>query len=64
MNAGLEVVGDGVGLEQRVVRDGAQGVVFAAEFLLQLQRLLQAGLFGWRLGAGVEQRGVGGVCSI
>lgn len=57
------MVGDGVRLEKSVVRDGADGVAFALEFLLQLQGLLKAGMFGWRLGAGVEQRGVGGICS-
>lgn len=46
VNAGLEVVGDGVRLEKGMVRDGAQGVVFAPEFLLQLQRLLEASLLG------------------
>lgn len=57
------MVGDGVRLEKSVVRDGADGVAFALEFLLQLQGLLEAGMFGWRLGAGVEQRGVGSICS-
>lgn len=47
VNTGLKVVGDGVCLEKGVVCDGAEGVVLAAEFLLQLQRLLETGLFGW-----------------
>ena len=63
VNAGLKVVGDGVRLEKGVVRDGADGVAFAMEFLLQLQGLLEAGVLGRRLGAGVEQRGVGSICS-
>lgn len=61
MNTGLEVVGDGVRLQKSVVRDGAEGTVFAPKLLFQLQRLLKAGLFGRRLGAGVEQRRVGGI---
>lgn len=64
VNAGVKVVGKGVCLEKGVVCDGAQGVVFATEFLLQLQRLLETGLFGWRLSAGVEQRSVGSICGI
>ncbi|TNN75939.1 hypothetical protein EYF80_013909 [Liparis tanakae] len=58
VNTGLEVVGDGVRLEEGVVRDGAERVVGAAEFLLQRHGLPEAGLFGRRLGAGVEQGGV------
>jgi len=58
------VVGDGVRLEEGVVRDGAERVVVAAEFLLQRHGLLDAGLFGRRLGAGVEQGGVGGVVGL
>lgn len=42
---GLKVVGDGMCLKKSVVRDGAEGAVFAAEFLFQLQRLLKTGLF-------------------
>ena len=61
VNAGLEVVGEGVGLEQGAVRDGAEGVIVALEFLLQLQGLLETGLFAWRLSAGVEQRRVRGI---
>lgn len=64
VNTGLEVVGDGVCLEKGVVCDGAEGVVFAAELLLQLQGLLKTSLFGWRLSAGIEQRGVSSICSI
>lgn len=45
VNTGLEVVGDGVCLKKSVVRDGAEGTVFAAKFLFQLQRLLKTGLF-------------------
>lgn len=47
-----------------MVCDGAEGVVFATELLLQLQGLLKTGLFGWRLSAGVEQRSVSGIRSI
>lgn len=61
VNTGLKVVGDGVRLEKSVVRDGAEGVVLTTEFLLQLQCLLETDWFGWRLSAGVEQRGVSGI---
>ncbi len=64
VDTGLEVVGDGVRLEKGVVCDGAEGEVFAPEFLLQLQGLLETGLFGWRLSAGIEQRCVGRIVSI
>lgn len=64
VDTGLEVVGESVRLEKGVVCDGAEGIVFAMEFLLQLQRLLETGLFGWRLSAGIEQRGVCRICSI
>lgn len=53
------MVGEGVRLEESVVRDRAQGAVSAAELLFQIQRLLKAGLFRRRLGAGVKQCGVG-----
>lgn len=62
VNTGLDVVGDGVGLEQSVVRNGAQRVVLTQELLFQLQGLLESGLLRWRLGAGIEQRGVGCIC--
>lgn len=61
MNAGLKVVGEGMRLEECVVCDGAEGVVFPAKFLLQLQGLLESSLFVRRLSAGIEQRSV---CSI
>lgn len=64
VNGGLEVVGDGVRLQKGVVGDDAELIVFATELLLQLQRLLEAGFSEWRLGAGVEQGGVGGVRGI
>lgn len=64
VNAGLEVVGDSVHLQKGVVGDGAQFIVLATELLLQLQRLLEAGLSERRLGAGVEEGGVGGVRGI
>lgn len=47
VNTGVKVVGDGVCLEKGVVRDGAERVVFATEFLLQFQSLLETGLFEW-----------------
>lgn len=64
VNAGLKVVGDGVCLEEGMIRDGAEGVVFTTEFLLQLQCLLETCLFEWRLSAGIKQGGVGGICGI
>lgn len=64
VNAGLEVVGDGVRLQKSVVGDGAKLVALATELLLQLQGLLEAGYSERRLGAGVEQGGVGGVGGI
>lgn len=45
VNTSLKVVGDGVCLKKSVVCDGAEGAVFAAEFLFQLQRLLKTSLF-------------------
>lgn len=62
-NAGLKVVGDGVCLEEGMVCDGAEGVALVAELFLQLDRLLETGSFGWRLGTGIEQCSVGGICS-
>lgn len=62
VNTGLKVIGHGVCLEKSVVCDGAEGVVFATQLLLQLQCLLKAGLFRGRLSTGIEQCGVGGVC--
>ena len=62
VKTGLEVVGNGVRLEEGVVRDGADGVVFATKFLFQVQRMLEPGLLPWRLSTGVEQGGVCGVC--
>lgn len=63
MNTSLKVIGDGVSFEKSVVRDGAEGVVFATEFLLQLQRLLQTGLFKTGLCTCVEERSVGRICT-
>lgn len=34
MNAGVEVVGEGMCLEKGVVRDRAEWVIFATQFLL------------------------------
>lgn len=36
VNAGVEVVGEGMCLEKSVVRDCAEWVIFATQFLLQL----------------------------
>lgn len=60
----MEVVGEGVRLEERVVRDCAEGVIFATQFLLQLQGLLQTSLFVRRLGARVEKCGVSSICGL
>lgn len=48
------MVGESVGLEKGAVRDGAEGVIVALEFLLQLQGLLETGSLAWRLSAGIE----------
>lgn len=62
VNAGLEVVGEGVCLQKGVVGDRAEWVIFVMQFLLQLQGLLETGLFVWRLSTRVEKRSVGSIC--
>lgn len=64
MNAGVEVVGEGMRLEKGVVRDRAEWVIFATQFLLQLQGLLETGFFGRRLSTGVEKCCVGRICGL
>lgn len=60
----MEVIGEGVRLEKGVVRDRAQWVIFATQFLLQLQGLLETSFFGWRLSTRVEKCCVGSICGL
>lgn len=64
VNAGVEVVGEGVCLEKRVVRDGAEWEIFATQFLLQLQGLLETSLFVWRLSTRVKKCSVSSICGL
>lgn len=64
VNAGVEVVGESMCLEEGVVRDGAEWVIFATQFLLQLQGLLETSLFGQRLSTCVEKCSVGSIAGL
>lgn len=64
MNAAVEVVGEGMSLEKRLVRDCAEWDVFATELLLQLQGLLETGLLVRRLSTGVEKCSVSSICGL
>lgn len=64
VDAGVEVVGEGVCLEKRVVRDCAEWVTFAPQFLLQLQGLLETSLFVRRLSTRVEKCSVSSICGL
>lgn len=61
VNASVEVVGESMRLEEGVVRDGAERVIFATQFLLQLQGLLETSLFGQRLSTCIEKCSVGSI---
>lgn len=60
----MEVVGEGMRLEKRVVSDCAEWVIFATQFLLQLQGLLETSLFVWRLSTRVEKCSVSSICGL